>query len=44
MRWRLQGSQGAVVAALDIVVAAVERYKELCEGSYCGMPLQKHFT
>ena len=31
-----QGDREAVVAALDIIVAAVERYKNLCEGAYCG--------
>ena len=32
----LQGSQDSVVAALDIICDAVDRYKELCEGRYCG--------
>ena len=36
---RPQGDRSAVVEALDILVAATERYKELCEGTYCGARL-----
>lgn len=32
----LQGKKRAVVLALDIMCDAVDRYKELCEGRYCG--------
>ncbi len=32
----MQGAQEAVVLALDIICDAVDRYKELCEGRYCG--------
>ena len=31
-----QGERAGVVEALDILVAATERYKELCEGAFCG--------
>ena len=34
-----QGKKRAVVLALDIVCDAVDRYKELCEGRYCGKRL-----
>ncbi len=32
----MQGKKRAVVLALDIMCDAVDRYKELCEGRYCG--------
>ncbi|KAL3154371.1 hypothetical protein ABBQ32_013848 [Trebouxia sp. C0010 RCD-2024] len=32
----IEGKKRAVVLALDIVCDAVDRYKELCEGRYCG--------
>ena len=32
----LQGRQDSVVLALDIMCDAVDRYKDLCEGRYCG--------
>ena len=32
----VQGKKRAVVLALDIMCDAVDRYKELCEGRYCG--------
>ena len=35
----LQGRTRAVMLALDIVCDAVDRYKELCEGNYCGAHL-----
>ena len=38
----LQGKKRAVVLALDIMCDAVDRYKELCEGRYCGGHLQMH--
>ena len=38
----LQGKKRAVVLALDIMCDAVDRYKELCEGRYCGEHLQMH--
>lgn len=37
---RLQGKKRAVVLALDIMCDAVDRYKELCEGRYCGEHLK----
>ena len=36
----LQGKKRAVVLALDIMCDAVDRYKELCEGRFCGGHLQ----
>ncbi|KAL0031801.1 hypothetical protein WJX79_008164 [Trebouxia sp. C0005] len=32
----IEGKKRAVVLALDIMCDAVDRYKELCEGRYCG--------
>ena len=43
----MQGTQEAVVVALDIICDAVDRYKELCEGRFCGKPLiqiHQHLT
>ena len=32
----VQGSNGAVLAATQIICSAVLRYKDLCEGAYKG--------
>ena len=32
----IEGSKDSVVASLEIIKAAVDRYKDLCEGKYCG--------
>ena len=36
MRPVLQGKKKNVVVALEIICDAVDRYKELCEGTHCG--------
>ena len=33
----VQGKRRAVVLAVSIICDAIDRYKELCEGAYCGM-------
>ena len=35
----LQGRRRAVVLAVNIICDAVDRYKELCEGAFCGTAL-----
>lgn len=37
----LQGPRPAVVQALAIINAAIDRYKELCEGKYCGKAVDR---
>lgn len=32
----LQGKRRAVVLAVSIICDAIDRYKELCEGAFCG--------
>jgi hypothetical protein len=32
----VEGDDTAVCAATDVIMAAVDRYKELCEGKYHG--------
>ena len=36
LRPNLQGKKKNTVAALEIICDAVDRYKELCEGTHCG--------
>jgi hypothetical protein len=41
--WALrQGKHRAVVLAVSIICEAIDRYKELCEGAFCGAAVLQH--
>lgn len=37
----LEGSHESVITAVSILSEAVDRYKDLCEGKYCGKPVDR---
>jgi len=37
-----QGKHRAVVLAVSIICEAIDRYKELCEGAFCGAAAHQH--